>query len=105
MSAAAGGQFLDMGALEFAPRTDVNESLTMGYQELLKFQPARQAPINLRAESPEDGNLYCVAPIVTSGTLCSDPLKKMTQHSGAQRWGQRHGPRLLRVLGGGSVAL
>ncbi|CAE7487511.1 unnamed protein product [Symbiodinium sp. CCMP2456] len=43
---ASGGQFLDMGALEFAPRTDVNESLTMGYK---------------------DGNLYCVAPIVTSG--------------------------------------
>ena len=39
MLAAAGGQFLDMGALEFAPRTDVNESLTMGYKEPLHPKP------------------------------------------------------------------
>mmetsp|Transcript_3210 Transcript_3210/g.7553 ORF Transcript_3210/g.7553 Transcript_3210/m.7553 type:complete len:305 (+) Transcript_3210:105-1019(+) len=49
---SAGGQFLDMGALEFAPRTDVNESLTMAYK---------------------DGDLYCVAPIVTSGGVNATP--------------------------------
>ncbi|CAE7455371.1 unnamed protein product [Symbiodinium natans] len=49
---ASGGQFLDMGALEFAPNTDVDESLTMGYK---------------------DGNLYCVAPIATSGGVNSTP--------------------------------
>ena len=37
---------MDVAALEFTKGTDVNESLTMGYK---------------------DGQLYCVAPIVTPG--------------------------------------
>ena len=29
----AGGQFIDVAALEFTPSTDVNESLTMAYKD------------------------------------------------------------------------
>lgn len=28
-----GGQFIDVAALEFTPKTDVNESLTMAYKD------------------------------------------------------------------------
>ena len=63
-----------MGALEFAPRTDVNESLTMGYKAL-RAALADQNPLNLEtllSATHQDGNLYCVAPIVTSGASCCD---------------------------------
>ena len=47
-----GGQFIDVAALEFTPKTDVNESLTMAYK---------------------DGRSYCVAPIVTPGPPLAEP--------------------------------
>eukprot|EP00440_Ansanella_granifera_P044833 gb/GFBE01048588.1/.p1 GENE.gb/GFBE01048588.1/~~gb/GFBE01048588.1/.p1 ORF type:complete len:309 (+),score=54.18 gb/GFBE01048588.1/:1-927(+) len=47
-----GGEFIDVGAIEFTPSTDVQENLTMGYK---------------------DGDLYCVAPIVTDMQAAKPP--------------------------------